>query len=160
MNKLDPQTLRKHKGVSFVGVSAAFFCHDGEGSFYMARRSAAARDEQGAWDAGGGGVKIGETVEQTIRREVKEEYGADVLEMEFLGYDDVFRTLADGTPTHWLAVRFAVRVDPTQVHICEPEAHDDGAWFTRETLPSPLHSQFLPFLKKYEKQLDRILGSK
>lgn len=160
IQKLDPEILRAHKGISFVGISAAFFCHDGKGSFYMGRRSKTARDEQGAWDAGGGGVKWGDTIEETIRREVKEEYGADAIEVEFLGYDDVFRELTDGTTTHWLAMRFAVLVDPKQVSIKEPEAHDKGGWFTRDKLPSPLHSQFLPFLKKYNLQLDRILGTK
>lgn len=158
-NTLEPHILRAHKGKSFIGITATFLCHDGKGSFYMGRRGRAARDEQGAWDAGGGGVKWGETAEQTVRREVKEEYGADVISFEFLGYDDVFRKLEDGTPTHWLALRFAVLVDPAQVSICEPEAHDDGGWYTRKNLPSPLHSQFPPFLKKYKKELNRILGS-
>lgn len=159
MQKLDPKILRAHKGISFVGITTAFFCHDGAGQFWLARRSQAARDEQGRWDAGGGGLKWGHKAEDTVRREVKEEYGADTLAIEFLGYDDVFRELSDGTPTHWLALRFAVLVDPKQVSICEPEAHDEGGWFTRESLPSPLHSQLMPFLKKYKQELDRILGS-
>jgi ADP-ribose pyrophosphatase YjhB (NUDIX family) len=156
---MTPEDLRKHKGTSFVGVTASFFCHDGKGRFYLARRSQKARDEQGTWDPGGGGVKFGETVEESIRREVKEEYGADAKELEFLGYDDAFRKLADGTPTHWIAMRFAVLVDPTQVKICEPDVLTEGGWFTREALPEPLHSMFPAFLAKYKKQLDRILGS-
>lgn len=158
MQKLDPKILRAHKGISFVGITTAFFCHDGAGRFWLARRSQGARDEQGRWDAGGGGLKWGDKAEDTARREVKEEYGADALKLEFLGYDDVFRKLKDGTPTHWLALRFAVLVDPTQVSICEPESHDEGGWFTREKLPSPLHSQLQPFLDKYKNELDRILG--
>lgn len=159
MKKLDDATLRAHKGISFVGISASFICHDGEGSFYMALRGQNARDEQGTWDLGGGGVKWGEKVEDVIRREIKEEYGAEVLELEFLGYDDIFRKLADGTPTHWLAIRFAARVNRDDVFINEPEVLDDGGWFTLNNLPSPLHSQALPFLKKYQKQLKQILGS-
>ncbi len=156
---MSPEEIRKHKGVSFVGVTASFFCHDGSGSFYLARRSENARDEQGTWDPGGGGLKIGETVEAAVRREVKEEYGADACSIEFLGYDDAFRKLKDGTPTHWLAMRFAVLVDPAEVSICEPEALVEGGWFTLDTLPTPLHSMFPKFLKKYQKQLKKILGS-
>lgn len=156
---MTPEEIRQHKGTSFVGVTASFFCHDGNGKFYLGRRSNSARDEQGTWDPGGGGVKFGETVEDSIRREVKEEYGADVIELEFLGYDDAFRQLNDGTPTHWIAMRFAVLVDPKQVKICEPDVLTEGKWFTLDTLPTPLHSMFPQFLKKYKNQLDRILGS-
>ena len=159
IQKLDPQTLRAHKGISFVGVMTTFLCHDGRGSFFLAKRSQRARDEQGNWDTGAGGLKWGQTAEENVRREVKEEYGVDPLRVEFLGYDDVFRELKDGTPTHWLALRFVVLVDPKRVRICEPDAHDEGGWFTINTLPTPLLSQVAPFFKKYKKQLKKILGS-
>lgn len=159
LEKLDPKILRAHKGISFVGISTAFFCHDGRGSFYMGKRSQSARDEQGTWDTGGGGLKWGQTAEENIVREVKEEYGADALEVKFLGYDDIFRKLSDGTPTHWLALRFAVLVDPKQVHIAEPEALVEGGWFTLKNLPKPLHSQIMPFFKNYKKELSEILRS-
>lgn len=160
LQKLDPQTLRAHKGISFVGVTTTFLCHDGKGSFFMAKRSQNARDEQGNWDTGAGGLKWGQSAEENVRREVKEEYGADPLEVTFLGYDDVFRNLQDGTPTHWLALRFLVLVDRSQVSICEPDAHDEGDWFTVDNLPNPLHSQLIPFLEKYSKQIERYLVAK
>lgn len=156
--KLDSEILRAHKGISFVGITTTFFCHDGNGSFYMGKRSKNARDEHGAWDAGGGGLKWGQTAEENVRREVKEEYGAKVQDITFMGYDDVFRNLADGTPTHWLALRFAVRVDKDQVSIQEPDMQEEGGWFTLDALPSPLHSQMAPFLKKYKTQIANILS--
>lgn len=156
---MDPSEIRNHKGISFVGVTTTFLCHDGNGNVYLAKRSENARDEQGNWDTGAGGLKWGQTAEQNVAREIKEEYGADVLKLDFLGYDDVFRTLNDGTPTHWLALRFVAQVDPKQVRICEPDAFTDSGWFTLDALPAPLHSQILPFLNKYKKPLKKILGS-
>lgn len=125
----------------------------------MGKRSQKARDEHGTWDVGGGGLKWGQTAEENVRREVKEEYGAEVLEITFMGYDDVFRNLADGTPTHWLALRFAVRVDRDQVSIQEPELQEDGGWFTLDDLPTPLHSQMMPFFNKYKNEINDILGN-
>lgn len=156
---MDSNEIRRHKGISFVGITTTFLCHDGKGSFYLAKRSQNARDEQGKWDTGAGGLKWGQTAEQNVRREIKEEYGADCLELQFLGYDDVFRKLHDGTPTHWLALRFVALVDPEQVKISEPDAFTDAGWFTLDTLPSPLHSQVAPFLKKYKNKLKKILSS-
>lgn len=148
MQKLSPDILREHKGISFTGITTCFFCHDGKGKFFLAKRSKNARDEQGTWEIGGGGLKWGLTAEENMRREVKEEYNGEVLESVFLGYRDVLRTLPDGTQTHWLGLDFAALVDPAQIKINEPDMFDDAGWFTLDNLPAPLHSQQIPFFEK------------
>ena len=160
LEKLPADILRLHKGVSFVGITTCFFCYDGKGRFFMAKRSNKSRDEQGTWEIGGGGLKWGLTAEDNMRREVKEEYNADVLKTDFLGYRDVFRELTDGTKTHWLGLDFAALVDPAQVQINEPEMFDDSGWFTLENQPTPLHSQQPVFIKQYAKQLKPFLSQK
>jgi ADP-ribose pyrophosphatase YjhB (NUDIX family) len=157
MDKLDPETLRAHKGISFVGVTTSFLCYDRDGEFVMAKRGKNARDEQGTWDQGGGGLKWSTTAVDNVRREVKEEYGAEAQKIDFLGYRDVFRTLPDGTPPHWLLLSFAVLVDKKQVRNAEPEVLDEIGWFTTDTLPSPLHSQQEPFFEKYKEQLKQYI---
>ena len=155
-DQLSSDTLRAHKGVSFVGVATCFFCHDAEGNLFMARRSNNARDERGNWDFGSGGLKWGVSAEDNVYREVEEEYGTKPVAIQFLGYRDAFRELADGTPTHWVVLDFLVRVDRASVVISEPEMFDDSGWFTANNLPSPLHSQ-IPFaLKKYKTTLDAL----
>src|SRR6266568_2651079 len=124
IEKLSSEILREHKGKSFPGVGTIFFCHDGTGRFFMAKRSQNARDEQGRWDIGGGGLKHGQSLEDNARREIMEEYNATPLEMEFMGYRDVFREM-DGIQTHWLAMDFLVLVDPAEVKIMEPDMVDD-----------------------------------
>ena len=105
----------------------------------MHKRNNNCRDEHGCWDFGGGGVKFNESLEDALHREVKEEYNADVLEVEFLGYCELFRE-HEGQPTHWLSFQYLVRVNPDQVVNNEPEKHDEIDWFTLDTLPTPLHS--------------------
>ncbi len=158
IKKLSTQTLRRHKGISFPGITTAFICHDGQGKIFLAKRSKNTRDEQGRWDAGGGGLKQGHSLEDNLRREVKEEYGADSLKIDFLGYHDAFRQNDNGQPTHWLAMYFAVLVDPSQVKINEPEMIDEADWFTLDQLPEPMHSQFPAFYKKFGKQLRKIVS--
>ena len=158
MKKLSPDTLRRHKGISFVGVTTCFLCHDGAGRIFLAKRSRNARDEHGRWEMGGGGLKWGESVEANMRREVKEEYNATPLDVEFLGYRDVHRTNPDGQPTYWVALDFAVRVDPAETKIMEPEMFDDAGWFTLDTLPQPLHSQQMVTFTNNAAALERILG--
>ncbi|WP_433789966.1 NUDIX domain-containing protein [Actinoplanes sp. CA-252034] len=119
-------------------VSCVFVCHDGAGRILLARRSARARDEPGAWDCGAGALEFGETFEAAVTREVGEEYTASPLEIRQLGVRNVLR---DDPPSHWVAVVFAVRVDPAAVRIGEPHKFDDLAWFSVGDLPTPLHSQ-------------------
>lgn len=95
------------KGLDYTGISIIFFCHDGKGNYLLNKRSKNCRDEHGCWDPGGGGLEFGDDVIETLKKEIKEEYGTDVIEYEFLGYRDVHRTL-NGKTTHWIALDFKV----------------------------------------------------
>ncbi|WP_229700136.1 NUDIX hydrolase [Streptomyces kronopolitis] len=116
-----------------------FVCHDGGGRVLLARRGAGARDEPGTWDCGAGALEFGESFETAVAREVHEEYGVRPLGIEQVGVRNVLR--GDPVGSHWVAVVFAVRVEPDAVRIGEPHKSDTLAWFTPETLPVPLHSQ-------------------
>ena len=140
------------KGVDYTGVTIVFLCHDGKSNFLLNKRSQNCRDEQGCWDPGGGGVEFGDTVEATLKKELKEEYCADVLDYEFFGFRDVHREI-NGKKTHWIALDFKVLVDREKVANGEPKKFDEISWFKLDNLPSPLHSQFPYFLQKYKNQL-------
>ncbi len=145
------------KGIDCVGVTIVFFCHDGKGNFVMAKRGANTRDEHGRWDPGGGGLELHDTVEETLRREIREEYCTDVLSYDFLGYRDVHR-VHNEKKTHWVALDFAVLIDPKKVANGEPGKFEEVAWFTLDSLPKDSsHSQFPFFLEKYKTQLRQIL---
>lgn len=157
------------QGTDCIGVTVVYFCHDGKGNVLLAQRSSSARDEQGRWDIGGGAVEFGAGVEETVRKELKEEYCTDVLEYEFLGFRDVHRmyteeqgssgagrpkpSLYAGKPTHWIALDFKVLVDRNKAAIGEPHKFVALDWFTLDKLPSPLHSQLPHFLEKYKDRL-------
>ncbi|MFU8874000.1 NUDIX domain-containing protein [Micromonospora sp. SL4-19] len=124
-------------------VSCVFVCHDGAGRLLLARRGAGARDEPGTWDTGAGALEFGETFEAAVSREVREEYATPPLAITLLGVRNVLR---DEPPSHWVAVVFAVLVDPAAVAIGEPHKFDRLGWYTRDALPTPLHSQLVPTL--------------
>ncbi|MBI2607208.1 MAG: NUDIX domain-containing protein [Candidatus Doudnabacteria bacterium] len=140
------------KGVDYTGVCVVYFCHDGKSRFLMAKRNNNTRDEHGRWDIGGGGVEFGDKVEDTVRKEIKEEYCVDVLKTEFLGFRDVHRE-HKGKKTHWIALDFKVLVDPAKAAVGEPNKFDEIGWFTLETIPDNIHSQFPKFLELYGSRL-------
>ncbi|TSC66062.1 MAG: hypothetical protein CEO22_245 [Candidatus Berkelbacteria bacterium Gr01-1014_85] len=140
------------QGVNYVGVTVTFLCHDGQGNFLLAKRSKMARDEHGKWDGGGGALELGATVLATLKKEIKEEYCADVIEHEFLGYRDILRH-HDGHPTHWIALDHKVLVSRDQVKNGEPHKFDELGWFTLASLPDSLHSQLPAFISAYNHRL-------
>jgi len=87
------------KGIDFTGITITFYCHDGEGNYLFHKRSDECRDEHGRWDCGGGGLKFNEKLLDGVKREVTEEFATEPKEIEFLGYDEVFRE-HEGVPTH------------------------------------------------------------
>ncbi len=135
-----------------VGVTVVYLCHDGNGNFLLNKRSNNCRDEHGTWDCGGGRLEFGDTVENTLKKEIAEEYCTDVIKSEFLGFRDVHRN-HNGEPTHWIALDFKVLVDRAKAKNGEPHKFDEIGWFKTDALPQPLHSQLPFFLEKYR---DRI----
>ena len=140
------------KGIDYTGVSIIYLCHDGKNNFLFAQRSKNCRDEHGTWDSGGGGLEFNDTIEDTLKKEIKEEYCTNVLDYEFLGYRDVHRK-HNGKNTHWIALDFKVLVDRKKVKIGEPHKFNDIKWTTLKKLLDPLHSQLPYFFKKYKDRL-------
>jgi len=140
------------KGVDYPGVAIVYICHDGQGNFLMQKRGENCRDERGRWDIGGGALEIGDGVIETLKKEVREEYGAEVKEYEFLEYRDARRE-HDGENLHWIALNFKVLIDPKEVKNGEPHKFDEIGWFTLGDLPSPLHSQLEGCIEKYAEGL-------
>lgn len=131
-------------GIDYPGVTVVFFCHDGRGNLLLGKRTDQCRDEQGRWDPGGGELEFGQDVVHCLREEVRQEYGADVLDYYFLGYRTVFRW-PNNVLTHWIALDFMVLVEPNTVINGEPEKKSEVRFFpANEPLPEPGHSQ-LPY---------------
>lgn len=127
------------RGVDCIGVAVSFVLHDGKGKVLLHKRSAKCRDEQGNWDTGGGALEFGESFEECLWREVKEEVCADIMAVQLLGTLNVLREHS-GMPTHWINICYAVKVDPAQAKIGEPDKMDDLQWFTTDALPTPMHT--------------------
>jgi 8-oxo-dGTP diphosphatase len=90
------------KGFDYIGNSVVYFCHDGKGNILMQQRGAKARDENGRWDIGAGGIEFGDSVIDTLKKEIKEEYATEVLDYEFLGFREIHREIDGKTLIGWL----------------------------------------------------------
>ncbi|MEI7498540.1 MAG: NUDIX hydrolase [Candidatus Falkowbacteria bacterium] len=87
------------------------------------------------WEHPGGNVEVGETLEECIVREVKEETGIVAKVVDFILFDQVF---FGPEKKHWLAFDYELKYISGETINREPEKHDGVAWFKLSLLPSNL----------------------
>ncbi len=97
----------------------------------MAKRGGQARDRHGEWEFGGGTVEDGETLEGALKRETKEEFGVELLEVQQL-HSHLFVRESGA----WLGIFYLAKVNPEEVYIAEP-VYDEIGWFPLQALPEP-----------------------
>ena len=144
-------------GVDFTGITTPFYCNDGQGKLLLHKRSANCRDEHGTWDPGGGRLEFGQSLEESVLREVLEEYGCAGEIQDMLPTHSLSREWK-GKKTHWLIIPFFVLVKPTEAKINEPDKIDEIGWFTLDDLPEPLHTGFQYTYSEHQKYFAKVIN--
>jgi len=146
-------SFQMKKGIDNIGIAVIPFAHDGQGNYVVGLRTKKCRDEHNVWEpTGGGGLKHGETIEEGVIREMKEELGVTPFNLKSLGVREVFRDI-DGQKSHWIMFDYKVQVDPSQVKIMEPDKCSELRWCKPEDIPHPQHSQFPIFIEANKDKL-------
>ncbi len=141
------------KGFDYTGIVVCNLCHDGNGNYLLGLRSEKCRDEHNTWEpTGSGGLKFQELISDAIVREVQEELGTTVRNIETLGFHEALREV-NGEMTHWVYIVSKVEVDRDLVRITETDKCLEQRWCTKDAFPAPLMSQFPPILEKYYSKL-------
>ncbi len=136
-------------GIDHIGIFVVGILHDGKGNVLYMRRSEKARDEHNKWNIGAGGtLEVGESLEECLRREVKEEAGADIGTVQYLGYRELMRENND-QKTHWLGHYYKVLVNPVEVKIME-DACDGILWKSFHDMPTPMISLYDDTYEKFK----------
>ncbi len=146
------------KGVDYIGVGVGALIVNNDGKVFLAKRGRETRNESGRWEFPGGGVEFGDTIEDTIIREMKEEYGIDIEVLELLGVNN--HIILD-EKQHWVSPCFVCRIKNGEPAILEPHKCDEIGWFTLEevaAMPISLvtQSNLNHIAKKYNNRLPRI----
>ncbi len=96
-----------------------------------------------SWFAPGGGVGRGETLEQAVRREAREEVGATLHDLRLLG---TYTSFKEGKSDHVVMfVSTDFDVDGTSDHEIE-----QIEWFPLDALPDPMSPATLRRIQEYQ----------
>jgi 8-oxo-dGTP diphosphatase len=124
------------KGVDYVGVSAGAMIVNDKGEIFLTQRGPQAKNERGCWENPGGSVEFGEKLVDAVKREILEEYGAEIEILKQFPAED---HLIPEESQHWVATTFLAKFKKGQVpRILEPDKCSAIGWFTLDNLPSPL----------------------
>lgn len=124
------------KGIDYIGVGAGAIIQDEAGRYFLTKRGKKARNEAGLWEFPGGGVEFGDTLEETVIREFKEEFGADI---EVIKLHSIVNHLIPAEKQHWVAVGFICKLIKGAPRILEPEKCEEIGWFrAKDVIKLPL----------------------
>ena len=87
------------------------------------------------WDLPGGFVERGETAEQALIRELKEETGLDIWGLKFFGtYKGVFHSLSD--PFDVLSIVYCAKSPTGQLQALDDVS--ESKWFSKNEIPTKI----------------------
>lgn len=119
---------RRYPTRPYIGIGAVVLDAD---RVLLVRRGS--EPQKGLWSIPGGGLELGETLEQGVRREALEETGLDVRIVQSLDtFERILRDDSGRVEYHYVLADF----------LCEPSGGilragddaDQAAWFRREEL--------------------------
>ena len=118
------------------------------------------RTDTGEWGIIGGGMELEETIEETARRELREELGLEAGDLELVDLVSgprFRRTYPNGDQVYGLGavylvreVRGDLRLDPSEVRAV--------AYFALDELPEEMHDSSRFVLERYRARLARQAG--
>ena len=114
-----------------VGVGGLIF--DKKKGFLLLLRNR--QPEVGYWSIPGGKIEFRESIEDALKREIKEELGVDVKVISLLGVTD---HIIPKESVHWVSPYYLVKIISGRIKNMEPEKHSKIKWFQPDSLPRDL----------------------
>ena len=133
-------------GIDYIGVGVGAAIFNDKGEIFITKRGSKAKNERGKWEIPGGSVQFGETFEQAVKREIKEELGIEIKVLEML---KIWDHIIPEDKQHWVAPTYICKIIKGTPKIKEPDKCEAIGWFT----PSEAEKLPLSIITKYDIEL-------
>ena len=149
MNTIDFSPMKLKQDTPKVGV-AVFLEFEAKILFILRAGS----HRSGTWSLPGGHIDLGETLQTTCKREVKEEIGVDIYDIKHF---DFANAVFENEGLHYVTLYFTAKIeDGQEPKIMEPEKIKELKWFYPDNPPHPLFSDNLTkMVSQYWKKQDQ-----
>ncbi len=142
--------LNLRRGIDYIGVGVGALILDEQGRLFLSRRGPKAKNERGLWEFPGGSMEFGETLAEALKREMREEYGIQIVVGELL---DVVDHILPEEGQHWVSPTFICTVASGVPTILEPEKCSEIGWFLPDQAPENLTQVTRSNLDHYREKL-------
>ncbi len=129
------------KGVDYIAVGCWGIVTNEQGELLLIKKKI-----NDYWERPGGNVEVGELLEKSIEREVREETGVKAKVASFVMFEQV---LFGSHNEHWLAFCYHLEYVSGIAKNTEPKRHDDVRWFKLSHLPKKLSPHTKIAINKY-----------
>lgn len=129
-------------GIDYIGVGVGAIIVNKEGKYFLNLRGKKARNEKGKWEFPGGKLEFGESLQESIIREIQEEFGFKIKPTKQLS---TYNHIIPDELQHWVAIAYLCEVVKGEPKILEPHKSTQIGWFDLdeiEKLPLTLASAF------------------
>ena len=144
------QTLRQHIGhAPILMVGATVLALDEQDRLLMLMRT-----DNKMWGVLGGGIELGEKVEEAARRETAEETGFEIGEMTLFGVfsgEELYYKYPNGDEVHNISIIYLTRELRGEMDI-DPEEHSGYQYFPLDALPENISQPLMPAIRKLIKE--------
>ncbi len=138
------------KGTDYIGVGVGALIFNDKGKIFLAKRGLKARNEPGKWDFPGGAVRFGETIENAIKREIKEEFDMNIEIIDLL---EVNNHIIPEEKQHWVSPAFITKLISGKAKNIEKDKNEEIGWFSLDKIPIPLtitsEQNYKTYIKKF-----------
>jgi len=97
------------------------------------------------WAAPGGHLEYGESLEDCARREVKEEVGIEIENVQFV---TITEYVFEEEGRHYISMIMVADYHSGDVRVCEPDKCSEWQWCNWDELPEPLYPSYKQLLDK------------
>lgn len=135
-------------GIDYIGVGCGALIINDKKETLLLKRGVKSKNQAGYWSKPGGTVEFGEKIEDTIRREIMEEFGVEIELIKFLGFTN---HIMKEENQHWLSISYLAKIIKGEPKNLEPEKHDEIRWFKLNNLPDKLAQTTSEIIEEYLK---------